>query len=70
MCAVPKRTEGRREFILVKELWWYVTCSLPVSTAALLSEWPTREPFHCVHVRLWVVGKGERAAYVVVELVP
>ena len=39
-----------------------------MSSAALLSEWPTREPFHCVHVRLWVVGKGERAAYVVVEL--
>jgi hypothetical protein len=39
--------EGRREFTAVKELWWYVTWSLPVSSEAAESEWPIREPFHC-----------------------
>jgi hypothetical protein len=38
MCAVPKRIEGRREFTDLKELWWYVTWSLPVSSEPEESE--------------------------------
>lgn len=47
---MPKRREGRRELTLEKRLWWYVTRSLPLSSAALLSEWPMREPFHWDYV--------------------
>ncbi len=40
---VPKRRLGVRLSKFVNELWWYVTRRWPVSSDALLSEWPTRE---------------------------